>query len=373
MTHSAAPRAPTVRTVAKIRFAKDDGFHAALRQRVEAHFQAHPGRHGGWALGLKTALILIALAGAYGFLVWGDINVLQAVALAMAIGLLSALVGFNIQHDGGHQAFSAVPWRNRLAAATLDIAGASSYVWNWKHAVYHHGFPNLSGHDTDIDVSNLVRLEPHQPLRAHHRWQFLYIWFLYGIMAMRWQILDDFRDVAKGRIGPHRIPQPKGLEVLILYGGKAIFFALAFGIPMWFHPPLQVLGLYAVMAATLGVFLSVVFQLAHNTGLCEFPAPPEPGGRMAHSWAVHQIQTSADFARDSRLATWFLGGLNFQIEHHLFPHVSHVHYPALSRIVEETCRDHGIAYRDHGSFLQGFMAHVRWLRDLGRPAPQPAS
>lgn len=353
----------------RIRFAPDDGFHAAVRQRAQEHFRTFPGHHRPRVMLIKSLVILGALALAYAALLGWATMWWQAVPLAMLVGVLAALVGFNIQHDGGHQAYSRNAWRNRMAAATLDLIGASSYLWNWKHAVYHHGFANIAGHDTDITVGRLVRLEPHQPREAHHRWQHLYIWLLYGLMAMRWQLYDDLREVVQGAIGPHRIPRPRGREMAIFILGKGVFLGFALVLPMMLHPVWVVLGLYAVAASTLGVFLSVVFQLAHNTALCEFPLPTGNNGRIDHSWATHQLLTTANFSRHNPVATWFLGGLNYQIEHHLFPQVSHIHYPALSRIVEATCREHGLPYREHPSFFHGVAAHVRWLQTLGQPTP----
>jgi linoleoyl-CoA desaturase len=351
-------------------FPPDDGFQRALHQRVMAYVATLPERRtdGGWTLIGKTTLLLAATALCYGLLVFIANAWWQALPLAVLLGLLAALIGFNIQHDGGHRAFSTIQWRNRAAAATLDLLGASSYLWRWKHGVFHHGFANIAGHDTDISVGRLVRLEPQQQREAHHRWQHLYIWALYGLMAIRWQLVDDIREVAAGAIGPHRIPRPRGGEMVLFIGGKVAFLALAFGLPLLCHPVLNVLLLYVVVTATLSLALALVFQLAHNTALCDFPVAPA-AGRMQHSWARHQLMTTADFARDSKVLTWLLGGLNFQIEHHLFPHLSHVHYPALSPLVEETCREYGIEFREHPSLLAGLRAHVAWLRALGAAAP----
>ena len=231
--------------------------------------------------------------------------------------------------------------------------------------MFHHGFTNVPGHDTDIDVGRVLRLEPGQPLLRHHRWQHLYIWLLYGLMAPRWQLYDDFREVVNGQIGPHRIPRPKGRELAIFIVGKVLFIGLIFGLPLCFHAWWQVLLLYGLSAYSLGFTLSIVFQLAHNTALVEFPQAE--AGHLELSWAEHQLATTADFAPRSQVLTWLLGGLNFQIEHHLFPHISHVHYPALAPIVAATCQAHDLPYRAHRTFVAGLGAHYAWLRAMGRP------
>lgn len=346
----------------------DNGFQFTLQQRVSAYFDSHRDLSikGNRSLYLKSVIILSACVACYVALIMFVTTWWLATPLAMLLGVLAALIGFNIQHDGGHQAYSSIRWRNRLAATTLDLVGASSYLWHWKHAVFHHGRANVTGHDTDINVGRLLRLEPHQRRASFHRWQHLYIWILYCMMAARWQMYDDVREIVKGAIGPHRIPRPRGRELAIFILGKLAFVSLAIVIPLLFHPIWCVALAYAIASATLGLTLSVVFQLAHNTAQVDFPAPPDESGRMPHTWAEHQVRTAADFSRHSRIVTWLLGGLNFQIEHHLFPHISHVHYPALSPIVEATCREHGIRYRAHPSFVAGVRAHAAWLRHLGR-------
>ncbi len=153
--------------------------------------------------------------------------------------------------------------------------------------------------------------------------------------------------------------------MLTFIGGKAIFFSLAFAIPLLLHPLWTVLAVYLVASFVQGVVLSVVFQLAHCVEEAEFPLPEPESGRMENAWAVHQVATTVDFARGSRLVSWFVGGLNFQIEHHLFPQICHVHYPVLSRLVEKTCREFGLKYVAHESLLDGVASHFRWLRRVG--------
>jgi linoleoyl-CoA desaturase len=126
-----------------------------------------------------------------------------------------------------------------------------------------------------------------------------------------------------------------------------------------------VLIYYATAAMVVGITLSVVFQLSHVVEEAEFVAPTE-ANRIENAWAIHQVESTVDFARRSKLAAWLLGGLNFQIEHHLFPRICHVHYPAMSKIVEQTCKDFGIEYHEHPSFAAGVASHFRWLRTMGR-------
>jgi linoleoyl-CoA desaturase len=351
-------------------FGGDPAFQQALRERVAEYF-ATTGRRPRdcWQMYAKTAILLTAFAGLYALLVFWARTWVEGVPLAILLGLAATGIGLNVQHDGGHRAYSSAPWVNRLMAMTLELIGGSSYLWRWKHGIFHHTYVNITGHDTDIELGYLARLAPQQRRLAFHRWQHLYLWPLYGLLTIKWQCLDDFRKVFRGRINEHRVPRPTGWELVIFIAGKAVFFALAFGIPMYFHRPAVVLGYYVLSGIVMGFLLSVVFQVAHCVEEAEFPEPRPSTGRLDHAWAVHQAETSVDFSRQSRLLSWLLGGLNFQIEHHLFPRISHVHYPAIAGLVEQTCRDFGIRYTAHPSFWAGITSHFRWLRRMGMPDP----
>jgi linoleoyl-CoA desaturase len=352
-----------------LKFGRNSAFQVELRRRVDEYFQTTGRRRRDcWQMYLKTAILGASFAVVYVLLVLVAQTWPQALLLSILLGLCAAGIGFNIQHDGGHQAYSNYPWVNKLMAMTLDVLGGSSYLWYWKHVVFHHPYVNIAGHDNDISLGILARLTPHQKRLTFHRWQHLYLWPLYGFMAIKWHFYDDFRRLITARIGEHRIPRPRKWDLAILLTGKAIFFTLVFGVPLLFHSVPTVLFYYAVAALVLGTVLSMVFQLAHCVEEAEFPLVPEPSRRMENPWAVHQAETTVNFARRSRVLAWLLGGLNFQIEHHLFPRISHANYPAMSRLVEEACRDFGIKYAENTTFTAAMASHFRWLRRMGMPS-----
>ncbi len=365
----------SARRVARgVKFASDDGFQKEVRRRVEEYFR-HTGKRQRDCpqMYLKTAILLSCFATCYVLLVFVALTWWQSLPLAVLLGLFTAGIGFNVQHDGGHQGYSNHAWVNKLLSLTLDMTGGSSSLWHWKHGVYHHTYVNITGHDTDIELGALARLTPHQRRLPFHRWQHLYLWPLYGLMAIKWQLFDDFKDVITGRIGEHRFPRPRGIELAIFLGGKAVFFTLAFWIPMLLHPIWVVLVFYVVATVVVGMVLSIVFQLAHCVEEAEFPLPRPDTGRIENAWAVHQVETTVDFARKSRLVSWLLGGLNFQIEHHLFTRICHVNYPGISPLIEDTCREFGVRYTAHESFWKGLASHYRWLRRLGLSDKSEAS
>ena len=358
----------------RLKFNGDNSFHRELRRRVEAEFKRSGTRQRDSAqMYLKTAIILGVFALAYVALVFLAGSWWQGLLLGLVLGIAMAAIGFNIMHDGGHQAYSERRWVNRLMALALDLVGGSSYIWQWKHARFHHTWVNVAGHDSDIDLGVLGRLSPQQPRRPWHRWQHLYLWPLYGVTAIRWHLYGDFRDMATGTVGERPFDRPKGWDLAGFVGGKLVFFTLAFGLPLFFHSLGTVLLFYALVSAVAGVLLALVFQMAHVVEEAAFPLPDASGSRMETPWAIHQLQTTVDFARGNRVLGWLIGGLNFQVEHHLFPRISHVHYPLVARVVEDTCREFGVTYREHRTFGAGIASHYRLLRRLGRSAAAAAS
>ena len=351
-----------------LHFGADSTFHHALRERVEDYFRRTGRRQRDCPqMYVKSAILIGGFAAFYALLVFVAQAWWLALLLAIGLGLATAGIGLNIQHDAGHRAYSSHAWVNRLMALSLDLIGGSSYFWRWKHVVYHHRYTNIAGEDTDIEMGLLGRLSPASRHLFFHRWQHLYLWPLYGLMAVKWQLHDDFREAIRGRVGPHQVPRPRGWDLVVFLAGKAVFFTLAFGVPLWFHPGWVVLLYYGVAAMVLGMVLSVVFQLAHCVEEADFPLPQGDPATIEHAWAIHQVETTVDFARRSPIVAWLLGGLNFQVEHHLFPLICHVHYPALSKLVEATCQEFGVRYMAHRTVLAGLASHWRWLREMGRP------
>jgi len=354
---------------AKIKFGGTDDFHKALKARVDRYFRL-TGRkpRDCWQMYLKSVILFAWLIASYALLVFVATEWWQYVPLTASLGLALASIGFNVQHDGGHKAVSNKPWVNRMAAMSLDLIGGSSYNWDHKHNTIHHTYANIHDHDDDINVGMLGRLAPEQPHLWFHRLQHIYLWFLYGFIAVKWQLFDDFRDVARGRIGEHRFARPKGWHLVQFIAGKVVFLTLAFGVPMLFHPWWVVLLFYFFVAWVNGIVIATIFQLAHVVEEAKFPLPNETTGRMDTHWAVHQVLTTVNFARRNPVLTWLVGGLNYQVEHHLFPRICHIHYPRLSKLVESTCRKFDLPYNAHPTLFAGIASHIRWLRAMGQPA-----
>lgn len=345
------------------RYLPHGAFFKELTQRVDAHLAStHTSPRGDARMWLKTAIILAWFAASWAVLVFVAATWWQALPAAISLGLAMAGIGFDIQHDGGHRAYSDRSWVNKAMALTLDLLGGSSYVWHWKHNVHHHSNPNVAGLDVDIDIQPFVRLSPEQPWRPWHRFQRGYTWALYGFLAIKWHFVDDFKDVLTGRIGTQPFPRPKGADLFWFVAGKLFFFSWAFVVPSFFHPVWQVVLGYLVASVVVSLALALTFQSAHCVVGAAFPA--EEGAKT--EWAMHQVQTSLDFAPRHPLWTWYLGGLNYQLEHHLFPKLCHVHYAEIAPIVREVCEAHGVKYQVMPSVRAALASHSRWLGEMAR-------
>jgi linoleoyl-CoA desaturase len=358
-------------------------FHADLKRRVAGYFDARGAQRpqggstlGGPAMLLKTALLFAWMIGSYLALMLLPLSWWQAALLVSSLGLAQAGIGFNVLHDANHGSFSASARLNRIVGwVACDLLGASSHNWRQRHNVLHHTYTNIEGMDDDLEAGPLLRFAPWQPRRPLHRFQHLYFWVLYALFPLRWFFVDDFKELLGGTIGGRPFARPRGAALFRLLLGKALYYTWAFVLPLVFHPGWHLLGLWLLGSAVLGNVLAMVFNLAHCAGEAEYRLASE-GRAVPAEWAEHQVATTIDFARGNRFLTWYLGGLNYQVEHHLFPRVCHLHYPALSRIVEETCRAHGLRYRVQPTLLSALAANLRWMRALGageeRAFPAPA-
>lgn len=351
-----------------VRYPPAGDFHTELRRRVAARFEAVGlSTRDDPAMYRKTAVLLLWHFASWAALVFLAQTWWQALLLAISCGAAAAGIGMDVMHDANHGGYSRHTGLNRALAYTLDLLGGSSYIWTWKHNVLHHTYPNLAGLDADIAMAPLARMAPQQRRNGAHRFQHLYMWGLYGFLAIKWHFIDDYQNLITGRIGSQRYPRPRGWDLVGLLGGKAFFYLYVLVLPLLLHKVSAVLLCYFAASFTLSVILAVTFQMAHCVSQAEFPEQPRAGEHMPMGWAEHQLHTTVDFAPRSRVLTWYLGGLNFQIEHHLFPKVCHVHYPALAPIVEGTCRDFGVPYRVNRTLGDALASHLRWLRQMGAP------
>ncbi|MBM4187034.1 MAG: acyl-CoA desaturase [Gemmatimonadetes bacterium] len=358
--------------VQAVTFPAKDGatFAAEVKREVDEYF-ARTGRSpkANLAMVVKTVTLLAVTFGSYFAILLAPWGAWVKLALAAVMGLGFAGIGFAIVHDALHGAYSSKPWINKALGRLFDLLGANGYLWKITHNVIHHTYTNIEGIDEDLTVSPLLRLSPTSPLRPVHRFQHWYGLLAYAGSTLFWVFSKDFKYILQRNLGPYLdIKHPPGEVVnllvtkLIYYGWGLVVPLLVIDLPWW-----QILIGFLVMHLVAGFVLGVVFQLAHVVEGPDFPAP-DASGRMADSWLVHEMRTTADFARSNRLLSWYVGGLNFQIEHHLFPKVCSVHYPAIAPIVESVAARHGIPYHAHPSLMAAVRSHQRMLKQFGPEA-----
>lgn len=316
---------------------------------------------------LKTGIILAWFSISYLSLVFVANSLIVAGTSAFALALGFVAVGFNIMHDGAHGSYCRNKRVNRVMAWTLDLLGGSQMLWRQKHNILHHTYTNIEGVDDDLDTSGLLRLSPDQKRRPWHRFQHLYAFALYSLLTINGFIYGDFKKFFTGRIGAYKLQKPTGRETLSFFAAKGLYFGYTFVIPLFFHPFLVVLAFFIFVHLVSGFIFSLVFQLAHTVEGNSFPKPHPDTGFMEAEWSIHEVETTADFATGNRFVTWFCGALNFQIEHHLFSRICHIHYPKLSRIVRDACEEFQVKYTSYPTVTSAIIMHYRFLKKLGKP------
>jgi linoleoyl-CoA desaturase len=289
------------------------------------------------------------------------------VALCLGGFLTGAtLVAFCVQHDANHGAYFASRRLNHLVGWTADaLLGFSSYAWRVKHNVAHHTYTNVDGYDDDIEKTPFARFSPIQAPKPWYRFQHIYVWPLYSLMGLRWQTLGDINSIREGRIGKSALPFPSGWTLVGVVGGKLFYIGWAIVIPLLVYPWWIVLAVYIGLSMIGSVIMAITFQLAHCVEEASFASPADLTSQR-RVWAVHEVETTVDFCPRNKLLTWLLGGLNYQIEHHLFPRLPHTLYPTIAPIVERNCRRYGVRYTVQPSLRAALGSHFRHLRLLGR-------
>jgi linoleoyl-CoA desaturase len=358
----AAPEQPA----SKASFGNGGAFLRELRVEVERLVELEGRRRAARQLYLKAPLAIGLLALSWCLLLVVQPHGLTAGLCILGLGAGATLIAFCVQHDANHGAYFASRRYNHLVGWTSDcLLGFSSYAWRVKHNVAHHTYTNVDGYDDDINQSPWLRLAPTQPRRSHYRFQHLYIWPLYMLMGLRWQIAGDLSSLRAGAIGKSSLRFPRGWALAGILVGKMLFVTWAIVLPCLVYPWWIVAATYVAISMASSLVMAVTFQLAHCVEEADFTSPAELSA-TPKLWAVHEVEATVDFCPGNRLLTWALGGLNYQIEHHLFPRLPHTLYPALAPIVRQACHRHDVRYTVQPTLRGALGSHLRHLRQLGR-------
>jgi linoleoyl-CoA desaturase len=359
------------RTAIRFANARETEFVTKLRSEVNNYFKENNiSRFGNAGMVVKTIFMFSLYFIPYLSMMTGLVTSTGMIVLCWALmGFGTAGIGLSIMHDANHRSYSKRQWVNTLLSYSLNLVGGFSPNWQQQHNVMHHSYTNIEGHDEDIDPGGILRFSPNSPWKKHHRFQHLYAWFLYGLMTLTWTTNKDIKQLAgylkDGVVGKKGMK--KGRLITELTISKILYFAYIIVLPIIFLPVpwWTVVLLYLMMHFISGFLLAVIFQAAHVMPENDFPMP-DSDGNIENNWAVHQLMTTTDFAQNRRVFSWLIGGLNFQVEHHLFPTVCHVHYRKIAKIVRETAMEYQVPYHVRPSFVNALSEHYKMLKLLGQ-------
>jgi linoleoyl-CoA desaturase len=340
-------------------------FYSSLKSSVDQYFKSNGiKKTGNWKLYSK-ALILFPLAiGLYVFFLFGTYSALAGILLSVVMGLTLVSIAFNVMHDACHGSYSSKKWVNDLLSLTMNALGSNAYIWKIKHNVVHHTYTNIDGLDDDIAKSPVLRHCPSQKWVPMHRFQYIYMFLVYGLSTILWLFLTDLIKYFSKKIVVTEM-RMSVKEHVIFWVSKllyVVFYAII---------PIAVIGWqswligFLVIHLTMGITLSLVFQLAHVVEKTTFEEAGAEAKTLDTEWAVHEILTTANFAPGNKVISWFVGGLNYQVEHHLFPRISHVHYPAISSIVKEHCSKMDLPYHYYPTMHEAVLSHIKVMKQLG--------
>ncbi len=345
-------------------------FLEILRSRVDAYFQENKiSKNADMQMVVKTIVLLAGYIIPFVLLLALQPVFYLSILLWIIMGISVAGIGMSIMHDANHGSYSENTSTNEWLGHSLNLIGGSVLNWKLQHNILHHTYTNIAGMDDDIQDRKILKMSPHYLTKAFHKFQKYYAFFFYGIITLYWVFVKDFVQLgAFAKSGVNKAT-PKEMRVMLfrILLDKAIYiFAIVcvpilyFNIPVW-----QVLIGFFMMHFFAGIILTVVFQLAHTVEDAAFPLPTA-NGTIENNWAIHQLNTTVNFSPKNKWISWYVGGLNYQVEHHLFPKVCHVHYPQIAPIVEATAREYGVPYLVNETFIKAFKSHVAVLGKFGK-------
>jgi len=359
--------------IADIKFPKNSNhsdFIHTLRSRVNAYFISNRlSKYGDASMVFKTVVMCTIYFLPYFLMLTGWISQPLTVLLAwLVMGVGMAGLGLAVMHDANHGSYSENKTVSKYVGYIIFMISGNRENWLMQHNRLHHTFTNVEGYDMDIETPSLLRFSPQKPRTAIHQYQHIFAWFLYSLLTVSWMTEKDFGQLyifrKMGLINSQahfrKLMRELIISKLIYYVFIIVLPIVFIAVPFW----LVLIGIL-LMHMVAGLILSCIFQLAHIMPSSDFPVQNEQNGDLENNWAVHQLATTCNFAPSNSLLSWYAGGLNFQIEHHLFPQICHIHYKNIAQIVQQTANDYGLPYYSEKSFWGAVGSHIKMLKQLG--------
>jgi linoleoyl-CoA desaturase len=347
----------------------DREFSKTVKARVNKYFEENNlSKNANASMVIKTIIILGIYFGSYALIISGNFSLPWMWFFCITMGIGMAGIGFSVSHDALHGAYSSNNTINYLIGLSFDFVGANGYIWKITHNIIHHTYTNIHGHDEDLEVAEFIRLSPHSEHKPVHRAQHILAFPAYSFATIFWVFVKDYWYFFKPELGPYENKNHPVKEWVTLILTKLVYYGYAIVLPLlllditWW----QLLIGFLSVHLTAGLILGIIFQLAHVVEETTHPIPDERN-MIDNHWAIHEMFTTNNFARKNKVLSWYIGGLNYQIEHHLFPKVCSIHYPKISPIVEEVANEFGIPYNCHDTFSEAVASHYRTLKKFGDP------
>lgn len=343
-------------------------FVKELKKEVNNYFSENNiSKHADSRMVAKTITLLTIYFGSYALIMSGQFGLWTMAFFCFLMGIGMAGIGFSVSHDALHGAYSSNKYINKLLGYTFDLMGANGYIWKITHNIVHHTYTNIHDHDEDLEVAEFIRLSPHAEYKKVHKYQHVLAFIAYSFATLFWVFIKDYKYFLQDELGPYENKNHPVSEWITLIITKILYYSYMLVIPMIILPLAwwQVLIGFLILHLTAGVILGVIFQLAHVVEGTDHPTENEEGN-IENTWMIHQMETTADFAHENKLLCWYIGGLNYQIEHHLFPKICSIHYPEISPIVQRVAEKHGVPYNYNGTLFDAIASHYRTLKKFGK-------
>ncbi|HYV94458.1 MAG TPA: acyl-CoA desaturase [Chitinophagales bacterium] len=340
-------------------------FHSQLRNRVAQYFQQHKLNENANATMVTKSLVIYSIAfGAYGLIIANILPLTISWFLCAIMGVSFAALGMAVAHDSIHGAYSSNKIINYILGYTLNIIGGNRYVWSITHNVVHHAYTNVHDVDEDLELAPFIRLSPFEERKKIHRYQHFLAFIAYAFATIFWVFVKDYKKMSQRDIGPYKNKKHPWQEWVLLFVFKIIYYSYMIVIPLLIFTWWQWLIGFLTLHFVCGTILGITFQMAHTVENTDHAEDLKAMNEQA--WAIFQMKTTSNFAMKSKLLTWYMGGLNYQVEHHLFPKTCSVHYPAISKIVKQTADEYHVPYHSNPTFASAIASHYKFLKRLGR-------
>jgi linoleoyl-CoA desaturase len=338
---------------------------AELKQRIEPYLKIAERRilFKTW---IKIILFPALYIGGYMLMITSAQTMGQLLAYYAAMGVLMPLCIANVVHDALHGCLLKSRSANQFLRHIFDAMGGNSYVWQQRHVIFHHPNPNVLDWDIDLESRKIYTLSPADQHKPIHRFQHLYMPFVFPLFTLHWVLFRDFKDYYdSSSVFRKKVNVPMN-EFIKLPLFKAFYLSYIILLPIlvldftW----LQVLFAFALLHVVCAIGTLIILLPNHWDEHAEFYEPRLTGNQLRDSWAIHQLRNTNDYAIHNPFTNFLMGGLNHHVAHHLFPSINHNYLPGITEEIIKITKEKNLPYKCF-SLIGALRSHFRLLRKNG--------